>query len=881
MFRVKTLYSDAVRFTNMSMNFVYGYNGNVSYTEYGYSVGHNTTTTLSGNSFYVLNSAGNGQTAMATVNFVTTSANQKVTFTIAASSEANYDFMCLGNLDCDSITKCAAMVSGTATSSHTFTVATAGAHYVKMYYKKDYAGYMNNDKGYYRLTPYTNTTTETEKDTETVRITSRKNWTVTSKPSWVSLNMTSGTRGVSDLVISADVYTGTTSRTGDIVITDAGTKQYILEITQGEAPNEVRLSREAMYETSNAGSDTFTVNLSGNTSWSISNCSGNDSWLKFSPTSGSNGTVVTATWMANNSILKRSCDVTLKGNLGGTDIIKISQEGSYCSCDCNTHCSPYEICPDASYDCTPKEYCTCNSKDTCECDVQSHCDCHSYDGYCDCNTKVTCGCYGYDYCYCDSECDYECSCNTKEPCSCNTEVINNCTCYGYCNSDCNCNNIHVACPCYTQCENDCICNNVHDTCTCDSQCGAHCDCNNLYDSCTCDSQCGAHCDCNNLYDPCVCNTQVTCDCYQNDYDMCTPEMTDSCTCDSQVICEAHCLVYDGPLCDATCYSHSSTDCYSKTTCNYHCSSNECPSHEYCYRHCLSYTDTGYCGCNVQNVCYCETQYNNGWPEYDSCDAACQCHHQTYCGTDDILCQDYHCNCDYEKTCEVYCTCDFEEGCYYVCTADCSNETTCLAVCQHCLIDCNSDNCNIDDCPSYVTCNPDCGEDTCGNDCPSYVTCDPDCSADTCRYDCPSHIMCNPDCKYDTCVLNTCTTEEGCIIDNSTSGSFCQVKCELDNCKYVCSSDTCTIDCDTQYTCLCTDKDNDYCISVCYDDTCNCDCDLAGYCTCDCEANICSPDCNDYACACDCETVCSTDYCYDCVDNTCNCDGYEKPKIGSC
>ena len=136
MLRISTLYSDAIQFSSNSMGFVYGYAGNTSYTEYGYSVGHNTTTTLSGNTYYVLNSPGHNGTAISTVNFVTTSANQKVTFTIVASSESNCDFMCLGNLDCDSITKCAARVSGTGSTAYTFTVATAGAHYVKMFYKK-------------------------------------------------------------------------------------------------------------------------------------------------------------------------------------------------------------------------------------------------------------------------------------------------------------------------------------------------------------------------------------------------------------------------------------------------------------------------------------------------------------------------------------------------------------------------------------------------------------------------------------------------------------------------------------------------------------------------------------------------------------------------
>jgi hypothetical protein len=91
--------------------------------------------TVNSVSYYTLTSPGAFGTKSATVNFVTSTANQQVTFTIMASSQANADKVCLGKLDSDDVSKVACMVSGNNVSSaHTFTVATPGAHYVKIFY---------------------------------------------------------------------------------------------------------------------------------------------------------------------------------------------------------------------------------------------------------------------------------------------------------------------------------------------------------------------------------------------------------------------------------------------------------------------------------------------------------------------------------------------------------------------------------------------------------------------------------------------------------------------------------------------------------------------------------------------------------------------------
>lgn len=124
MLRIRTLYSLGLTFSSRNLSFEYGYNGSTSYTEYGNVVGYSNIETVSSQSFYTLNGNGEYSTKAATINFVTSSANQQVTFTIQSNSSTN-DYMCIGNLDSDSIDEAAAKVCGINVSkTYTYTVAT-------------------------------------------------------------------------------------------------------------------------------------------------------------------------------------------------------------------------------------------------------------------------------------------------------------------------------------------------------------------------------------------------------------------------------------------------------------------------------------------------------------------------------------------------------------------------------------------------------------------------------------------------------------------------------------------------------------------------------------------------------------------------------------
>lgn len=179
MLRIRTLYNLGLTFTSRNLSFVYGFDGETTYIEYGHVVGYSNIETINSQSFYTLNGNGEYSTKAATINFVTTSANQQVTFTIQSNSSSN-DYMCIGNLDSDSIDVAAAKVCGIGTSkTYTYTVPTAGAHYVKAFYKKgESISNSSTDKGYFRMTPFTNTKDITNVDTEVISINAKKTWEV-------------------------------------------------------------------------------------------------------------------------------------------------------------------------------------------------------------------------------------------------------------------------------------------------------------------------------------------------------------------------------------------------------------------------------------------------------------------------------------------------------------------------------------------------------------------------------------------------------------------------------------------------------------------------------------------------------------------------------
>lgn len=792
MLRIRTMYGDSLKFSAENLSFAYGLNGNTSYTEYGYAKGYTGTATFSGASYYYLSSAGANQTNSATINFVTTNANQKVSFYIGSQSEANYDFMCLGNLDSDSINKCAALISGNpGITTHTFTVATAGAHYVKLFYKKDRSTNTGNDRGYFRMVPYVNQKSTLNVDTESIRIEARKTWSVTSKPNWITLNVSSGVKGVTDVIVTSTVNTSSSTRNGNIVIKDSAGKEYTLVVSQTAAVNSVDITREGFYETYASGSDTFTVGLNGNTSWSVASYSGSSNFFTISPTGGTSSTTATVTWQQNTSSTSRQCKVTIKGNLGGTDTINIYQEGRYCSCNCEGFCTCDcdSYCLDASLDCDGETFCGCYGQTSCTCDSKDNCACYSQTN-CSCDGQTNCNCHGYDYCTCDSKTN--CTCYSKDTCS-------KCTC------DCEVDGCVINCPSDYDC-----------TCDCNSQGGCNCNCNINGCSCNCDQDAVCSCDCHRDYN-------TTCDCYGKSI---------YCTCDDKLVC--------------VCESREVCNCYGKQGCS-------CMGEQVCicYGQTTACTDctTDLClrdgcpgdGCRIDKPIICselQTGFQMSLKEIqesnDEDDAAVL----------GITCIAVTCTCDCNRDNFSIC----EKVTWNGCTCDCNNDEVCQC-------DCNRDEiCTINTCPSHEKCNCDCNNDdycTSYCDCDGQTNCF--CySKDTCNCDSQTHCSCKNQewCYCDdqwSCACNgetNCSSHCTCDCD---SDGFCNCNCNWNGCTCDCDQQgACTCNCDDQYKCTCDCQSQGGCSCNCDVNGCTCNCESQGGCDCDCNSYCTTDYCYDCA-----------------------------------
>lgn len=91
------------------------------------------------------------------VSFSTTQANQTITIEIEASSEANYDYIFVGDLDVNVTSRPSSTpanaVSGTGKMRVVLTVPTPGSHFVTVAFTKDSSSQANEDCAWYRFIP--------------------------------------------------------------------------------------------------------------------------------------------------------------------------------------------------------------------------------------------------------------------------------------------------------------------------------------------------------------------------------------------------------------------------------------------------------------------------------------------------------------------------------------------------------------------------------------------------------------------------------------------------------------------------------------------------------------------------------------------------------
>ena len=609
MYRIRTLFGgDKIILSTNQLSFDYGTATTGTYTESGSVKGYDTMTTVNGQSFYTLYGGNAYTTNLAVWNFKTTKANQQVTIRLASSSEAK-DYMCCAKLDTDSITEVYAKSNSTSYTNVSMTVPTAGDHYVKFFFRNDGASTANNNEGYFYPVPFTNQINTVGSVTTTITLTAQNTWSVSSKPSWITLNTSSGDKGTYNITVTAASNSGA-ARSGNIVFINRKNEQYIIAVSQSAPTTRVETSKSVIYGTQEAGSETVKVNLFGNnTSWTASK---SGSHISISPTSGNSGGNITISW-TDNTTSSRTGSVTITGNSSGSASVSIIQEKFTCSCDQQNHCTcdcATKCTADYSNACTAKTTC----KPNCNCDCQSQCT----TDYCyDCDSETYCSgdCNYYSWCswHCFCDCNgYSCSCGSKQTC---TDCASKSTCtdcggYSWCSAD-KCNSV-----CNSDCRNEqpyCK-RNCSPDCSCDCNWFQHCmpyDCG----GCPIYNEDGLDCDCDTYgcWDqrcwPVCCQYQsgnysqwaCTCDC--------ASKCTNDCTCDcNNYCCDGNEDYSSGCTCDCNSNCRSECDC----DCNNYCTdaSNACNSKQTCSSHCTCdcktqcTTDGCASDCAAKNTCAC-------------------------------------------------------------------------------------------------------------------------------------------------------------------------------------------------------------------------------------------------------------------------------------
>lgn len=640
MIRVRTFFGGKLKFSAASLSFDYGKVQSGTYTEYGSAIGYDSLTTIDGASYYTINGGSVYSTNSATFNFTTTQANQAVTIYLKGET-ANGDYMCAGNLDSDSITKSFLKVQGTTTSSKTYTVATAGNHYIKLFFRNDGTSSSGNNKGHFRVSTWSNTINQTVSVSKTLTLEAKGDWYLRSKPSWISVSQTNGSRGTFNLTITAAVNSSTSSRTGDIVFIYKN-KQYAISVSQGVATNSVSVIPNKLYVTyegsTTSGKGQFKVNVVGNNnSWTATESS---SYLSLDKTSGVDGDVVNVTVNSQSSTSSRSGNITINGSVGGSATVTVYQESYTCSCDCqnfnyqHTTCSPHcpnnYLCSVCYSDCDSE--CSRHSWSGCSCDGQSTCT-----GYwsCNCDSKTTCNCESYRTgCGCNSKCSSHCP--SDDVCTCTNKAAASCNCVSVCTSKSFNTNCQQVCGCKPY-EMDC--NNCAQyymdngipragfeyDCDCDMYTLGYCDTyNEYYGSCQavcepvwgwascgfvalvqCDAECEIFCPSDCIKDTASCTSKVGCTCEAAN--ACSGDNVKDCVCNSEnITCNPNCSDTCGYVC---------SDYDEGCSCN-----GACPSNDGCY-------NSPGCYCDSNNICNsdCVSKNTNYCTSHCTSDLTCGCH----------------------------------------------------------------------------------------------------------------------------------------------------------------------------------------------------------------------------------------------------------------
>jgi hypothetical protein len=153
-------------------------------------------------------------------------------------------------------------------------------------------------------------------------VTSNTTWKIVSYPSWVKIDILSGT-GNKNVTVTAGVNPDTIQRSGLIKLSGTGARDTSLRITQdGTRPFVLLISKGELKLPSVAGFITF--EFSSNIAWYVST---KDTWYTISPITKPSGEIVTITFGSNIGLTKEG-KITFTGINGIVQDVLVYQSGS-------------------------------------------------------------------------------------------------------------------------------------------------------------------------------------------------------------------------------------------------------------------------------------------------------------------------------------------------------------------------------------------------------------------------------------------------------------------------------------------------------------------------------------------------------------------------
>ena len=144
----------------------------------------------------------------------------------------------------------------------------------------------------------------------TFSISSNVSWSVSDNASWLSVSPTSGSNN-GTVTANFTENTSSSSRTGTITVSGSGMSRKVTVVQEGSSTtsNYINVTPSNKNVSSSSGQTTFSV--SSNVSWSVSD---NASWMTVSPSSGSNGGTLTASFSENTNSSSRTGIITVSGS---------------------------------------------------------------------------------------------------------------------------------------------------------------------------------------------------------------------------------------------------------------------------------------------------------------------------------------------------------------------------------------------------------------------------------------------------------------------------------------------------------------------------------------------------------------------------------------